>query len=89
MLIAGQPAEAAAVGEPAGHGDTLLLMMNARPDIVRFVLPDLRPRERWERLFDTGDADYNRRFVCRGRTYRLLGRSMAFFFLGSARARPA
>ncbi|HET9663374.1 MAG TPA: glycogen debranching protein GlgX, partial [Burkholderiales bacterium] len=78
MLIAGQPAEAAAVGEPAGHGDTLLLMVNAHPDIVRFVLPDLRPRERWERLFDTGDADYNRRFVCRGRTYRLLGRSMAF-----------
>ena len=32
--------------------DTLFLMVNTGPEPVRFVLPDNRASERWERLFD-------------------------------------
>jgi glycogen operon protein len=39
-------------GEPI-TGDTLLLLMNAQPDAVRFVLPTAHPGVEWEILVDT------------------------------------
>jgi hypothetical protein len=39
------------------------------PRRVSFALPD--PRERWERVFDTGVAEWDRRVVPRGKVYRL------------------
>ncbi len=68
-----------------GRGDTLFVMVNAGPDPVRFVLPDLRATDRWERLFDTNDTNWSRRFICRGKTYRLQGPGCALFRLGKVR----
>jgi hypothetical protein len=72
-------------GEGKTGADTLFLMVNAGPEPVRFVLPDHRESERWERLFDTNDPNWNRRFICRGKTYKLLGPSCALFQLGKVR----
>ena len=38
-------------------GDTLLVLLNAHSDAVRFVLPDAHPGVRWELLVDTSDKD--------------------------------
>ncbi len=81
--IAGEPIEEASGG--AARSDTLFVMVNTRPDPARFVLPDISESERWERLFDTNDPKWNRRFICRGRAYRVHGRSCALFRLGKVR----
>jgi glycogen operon protein len=78
------------LGEPVEDGgeersDTLFVMVNAGPDPVRFALPESSESERWERLFDTNDLKWNRRFICRGKTYRLQGPSCALFRLGRVR----
>jgi glycogen operon protein len=39
-------------GEPV-TGDTLLVLLNAQPDVVRFVLPTAHPGFEWEVLVDT------------------------------------
>jgi glycogen operon protein len=42
-------------GEPI-TGDTLLVLLNAEPDAVAFVLPDPHPGARWEVLVDTSEV---------------------------------
>ncbi len=39
-------------GEPITD-DTLLILLNAQPDAVQFILPDAHPGDRWEALVDT------------------------------------
>jgi glycogen operon protein len=72
-------------GGGEARSDTLFVMVNTGPDVLRFVLPDHRESERWERLFDTNDPNWNRRFICRGKTYRLQGPTCALFRLGTVR----
>jgi glycogen operon protein len=39
-------------GEPITD-DTLLVVLNAQPEAIRFVLPDAHPGSRWEVVLDT------------------------------------
>ena len=81
---------AAGTRDPAASGrdgDVLFVALNAAPEAARFVLPPVEPHQRWERLFDTGDSRWSRRFVCRGRAYRVENRSLAAFRLGAIRPR--
>jgi glycogen operon protein len=61
--------------------DTLVMILNAHEDTVTFSLPAAAGRHRWQRLLDTGVADWRREFPLRGHRYRLGGRSMAIFRL--------
>jgi glycogen operon protein len=47
-------------GEPITD-DTPLVLLNAQPESVPFVLPDAHPGVRWEVLVDTADVDDARR----------------------------
>ena len=66
-------------------GDTLMVMLNAHPIDVPFVLPSTRPNERWETLVDTADPLRGRRRLVGGELYNLEARSVAVLRL-SARA---
>ncbi len=65
-------------GEPI-VGDTLLLLLSAHDDEVRFTLPDLDPAHHWHRLFDTVDPQATPRAIKSGADYGLQGRSVALF----------
>ncbi len=65
-------------GEPI-LGDTLLLLLSAHHDEVRFTLPNLDPAHHWQRLFDTVDPHGAPRAVKAGTDYVLQGRSVALF----------
>jgi isoamylase len=67
-------------GEPV-TGDTLLVLLNARPDAVRFVLPTAHPGFEWEVLVDTagtgvseptGRLDVGASLAVGGRSLQLL-----------------
>jgi glycogen operon protein len=63
-------------GEPI-VGDTLLILMNAHWEELRFALPETKAGQLWETLIDTADPDGPIR-VCRGgEGYALYGRSVA------------
>jgi hypothetical protein len=49
-----------------------------------FVLPN--SQERWDRVFDTADRDWDRRFSPRGKVYRLRAFGVAVFRLVAAAA---
>ena len=57
--------------------DTFLLLLNAHEDGVTFTLPPPPSQRKWERLLDTGEADWKRSATPRGTHYRLRGRSLA------------
>jgi glycogen operon protein len=59
-------------------GDTLLILLNAGPDDVRFVMPR-RKGSRWERVVDTADPEGRPRKVEGGAVCRVTGRSAAVF----------
>jgi len=63
-------------------GDTLFLLFNAHHESIAFVLPPLKPNEKWVRLLDTADPQWSRQYSLRDHTYRLRGRSAAGFRLG-------
>ena len=63
-------------------GDTLFLLFNAHHEAISFVLPAPKSNERWERLVDTAEAQWNRPHNLRDHTYRLRGRSVAVFRIG-------
>jgi glycogen operon protein len=65
--------------------DTFLLLLNGEADSVTFVLPVHRPDQQWERVLDTGEAEWWRPLVPRGDRYRLRGRSVAVFRTHSRR----
>jgi glycogen operon protein len=58
-------------------GDTLVLLLNADPAPVAFVLPSTTPTERWETLIDTADPWLPPRRLRAGDRYQLMARSMA------------
>jgi glycogen operon protein len=68
-------------------GDTLLVTFNAHHRTMRFVLPALQPGTRWERILDTADSAWSRRYVLKPPSYRLRGRSVAVFRRRKADAR--
>jgi len=63
------------------EGDTLFLMFNAHPDGINFVLPVLNTGGRWQRILDTGQLPWEKRYSPREKIYRLKGRSVAVFRL--------
>jgi glycogen operon protein len=66
-------------------GDTLMVMLNAHPADVPFMLPQASPNERWETLIDTAEPDGNPRRMPGNEPYTLKGRSVVVMRL-SARA---
>jgi glycogen operon protein len=60
--------------------DTLLVLLNAEPDVVPFVLPDPHPGLRWELVLDTTDerAPNKSLVLDPGAVFSLTGRSLAF-----------
>jgi glycogen operon protein len=64
-------------------GDTLLVMLNAGPDLTHFVLPPTSPIERWETLLDTSDPWQAPRRLRAGERYELHGRSLAVLKLNN------
>jgi glycogen operon protein len=63
-------------------GDTLLLLLNADPSPVAFVLPPTSSIERWETLVDTADPWQPPRRLHGGDRYQLEAHSMAALRLG-------
>jgi len=66
-------------------GDTLMVMLNAHPTDVPFMLPHATANERWETLIDTAEPDGSPRRVLGNEAYMLKGRSVVVMRL-SARA---
>jgi glycogen operon protein len=64
-------------------GDSLLLIFNAAPDQIAFVLPATSPIERWETLIDTADPWAAARRLRAGDRYIVQGRSMAVLKLNN------
>lgn len=60
-------------------GDTLLLLLNAHGESIRFTLPRITPNTRWEPLFDTAGTAGRAMHLAGGRRYQVHGRSMAAF----------
>jgi isoamylase len=75
------------VDERGNHivDDTLLILLNAHHEPVRFVLPAHRPRLRWELGLDTREATGKapHRLIRGGEPYELEARSMALLRLQS------
>ena len=58
-------------------GDTMLLLLNQSVDTVPFTLPEHKPGECWELLFDTAEPPPQQARFAGGQPYSLRGRSMA------------
>ena len=67
-------------GEPI-TGDSLYVGLNAHHERVRFHLPKHRPAARWERILDTAQKEWGRRYLVPDNTYRIAARSLAIFRL--------
>ncbi len=66
--------------------ETFLLLLNASDDGITFHLPSNTAELTWERILDTGETDWDRPSLLRGKTYRLRSRSLAVL---RVRPRPA
>jgi glycogen operon protein len=86
--ISGKSAPGILGSAPEGSPDSLFVMINGSQRRVSFTLPD--PRERWERVFDTAVAEWDRRLVPRGKVYRLhpFGVAVLRLLAGAAAAPP-
>jgi glycogen operon protein len=73
--------------EHGGQNEAVFVMVNGSPRGVSFAVPN--PEERWERVAGTADREWDRRFVPRGKFYRLRAFSVAVFRSISAAATPA
>lgn len=60
-------------------GDTLLVLMNADSNTIKFILPPANPFHKWERLLDTADDDAATTVLDPCCVYELKDRSMALF----------
>jgi isoamylase len=67
-------------GDPIA-GDTLYVALNAHHERVRFVLPQHGAQERWERVIDTAQREWSRRYLLRDHAYRVAARSVVVFRL--------
>ncbi len=59
--------------------DTFVLLLNADAEPHTFRLPAHRPDLQWERVLDTGEAEWGQLRALRGHTYRLPDRALAVF----------
>jgi glycogen operon protein len=64
-------------------GETLLILMNAHHEPIRFTFPKHQPERHWERLLDTTDPGMEPSTHTEDTTYDLQGRSLAVFRLPS------
>jgi glycogen operon protein len=58
------------------YGDTLYIAFNAAPERARFVLPRHAREQRWERLLDTAQREWQRLHRLRDHSIRVAGRSV-------------
>ena len=63
------------------QGDTLFLLFNAHHESISFHFPKVNSDGRWERLLDTSDARWARRYTPRDSIYKLKDRAVAVFRL--------
>ncbi len=68
------------MGEPIVD-DTLFIMLSAYHEPVIFALPAHQEGQRWERLLDTAEANWSRRYFLRDSRYKLRGRSLVLLRL--------
>ena len=54
-------------------------MFNAYAEATPFVMPSLGRSHRWERLLDTSEDVWDRKFLPKGREYLLPARAVAVF----------
>ena len=82
MLVGTGIEESDENGDPI-VGDTLFLAFNAYSAAKTFVLPPLETAaRRWERLLDTSEQAWDRKFMPKGREYLLPARAVAVFRMG-------
>jgi glycogen operon protein len=74
-------------GEPI-TGDTLLILLNAHHEAVKFVLPPAKPGHQWARVLDTASADGGVS-LAPGENYDLAARSLSVFRMEAPAAEPA
>jgi glycogen operon protein len=80
MLMDGR-AQATGIRRPASDA-TLLWILNAYHDIVKFTLPKVSGGRRWATMFDTAIPERPREQIFRmGEIYEVTGRSTALFSL--------
>jgi glycogen operon protein len=72
-------------------GNTILILMNADPRPMEFVLPDIEWGERWEVVVDTRAAEPPQQHVRTeaGSTYSMIDRSVVVMRLVTAEARES
>jgi glycogen operon protein len=86
MLLSGDAIEEV---DERGHpvvGDSLLVLINADADGIRFTIPPLNGRQQWQRVLDTAHPDAVERLIPTGGEYMLEGRSLAVFKVPRSRA---
>jgi glycogen operon protein len=64
-----------------GEDETLLVVMNAHHDVVKFKLPEVPEGRRWARLLDTNDPKLHREAYAFGVEYLVTARSLLLFLL--------
>jgi len=64
-----------------GTDETLLVVMNAYHDVVRFKMPRVPEGRRWARLLDTNDPGLDYATFAFGSSYEITGRSLLLFLL--------
>ena len=68
--------------------DTLLILLNGHYEAIPFMLPDLKPKTRWQLLMDTREGMVRRSpHLRRGTAYTLESRSIALFLLNTGEDR--
>jgi glycogen operon protein len=82
--ISGKSADGIVKGDHHDSTETLFVIVNGLHRPVSFTLPN--PQERWERLFDTGVPEWDRRVVPRGKVYRMRPFGVAVFRLLAGQA---
>ncbi len=70
-------------------GDTLLVILNAHWEEIRFTLPQTKEEHVWETMIDTNDPDAPLRVLRGGEAYPLIGRSLALLRGPPGGDRPA
>jgi glycogen operon protein len=71
-----------------GSDETLLLIMNAHHDVVRFTLPEVAEGVRWLRLVDTNHAEQEKSEAFElKQVYEVTGRSLLLFALEKTNAK--
>jgi glycogen operon protein len=64
-----------------GSDETLLVILNAHHDVVKFKLPAVPEAVRWVRLLDTNDPALKPETYEFGAEYLVTGRSLLLFLL--------